>query len=81
MKFKKVVNLPLLLILHFDRVLISYKSLTQDFKSLIDLQIYRGKKKKKISNLVFDKGHILMKRLIGRSIATLGVGRGERWRY
>lgn len=81
MKFKKLVNLPLLLILHFERVLISYKSLTQDFKSLIDLQIYiyRERGKKKTSNLVFDKGHILMNRLIRRSIATLGGG--ERRRY
>jgi len=31
MKFKKLVNLPLLLILHFERVLILYKSLTQVF--------------------------------------------------
>lgn len=52
MKFKKLVNLPLLLILHFERVLISYKSLTQDFKSLIDLQIYIYREREKTSNLV-----------------------------
>jgi hypothetical protein len=46
MKFKKLVNLLLLTILHFERVLISYKSLTQDFKSLIDLQIYRERERK-----------------------------------
>jgi hypothetical protein len=49
MKFKKLVNMLLLIILHFERVLISYKSLTQDFKSLIDLQIYIERKNLKLS--------------------------------
>jgi hypothetical protein len=49
MKFKKLVNVLLLIILHFERVLISYKSLTQDFKSLIDLQIYIERKNLKLS--------------------------------